>query len=331
MPPFISKLNPWRRARGETPAGSVPYRIECACGRVVEGKRRPEHQVVPCPHCGAEVFVFPLSPWPRIGRSGGSPAGEGPASTPPRLAPWKILLVLGPATAAALVLIVILLGGNGKAPDRTASPGPDPSPHLAAARTALDQGNFRTALKELAFVLSHQERLPVSLAQRRGLAQLRRQAALMADLLPVPLEELVREADDLGPDEWQLVFRDRYRGKGVLFDAEVCRTPAGLYELRYDLREGGQPVRIAIGDLDVIQELGKNMWLDHPTRLIVGGRLAGIGREPGDTWMVHFQPDSGVLLTDRPILLLTCPGLREDLPGLKRTLKRQAEWLESLP
>jgi hypothetical protein len=247
------------------------------------------------------------------------------------LAPWKILLPLGLAITATLALIVFLLQGNGKPPGNARPPSDDPAPHLAAARTALDQGNFRTALKDLASAEASQKSLPVPLAERRKLTQLRRQAALMADLIPVPLEELLQEANDLGPEEWRLVFTDRYRGKAVLFDAEVYRTAAGNYEVYYVLRAAGQPVRIAVGDLDMIKELGKNMCLDQPTRLIMGGRLADIGPEPGDNWVIHFQPESGVLLTDRAILLVACPGYRKGLPGLKRTLNRQAEWLTILP
>ena len=330
MPAFISKLNPWRKT-ARLAAGALPYRVECSCGQVIEGTRRPVHQVLPCPRCGAENFVFPLSPWPRIGPPGDPLSGQRRTGPLRRLAPWKILLPLGLAITATLILIVFLLHGNGNPQGNPAPPSKDPAPHLAAARTALDQGNFRTALKELALAEAIQKPLPVPLLERRKLTQLRRQAALMADLVSVPLEELLQEANDLGPDEWQLVFADRYRGKAVLFDAEVCRTGAGNYEVYYDLRAGGQPVRIAVGDLDMIKELGKNMCLDQPTRLIMGGRLADIGPEPGDNWVVHFQPESGVLLTDRAILLVACPGYRKGLPGLKRTLNRQAEWLTILP
>jgi hypothetical protein len=243
------------------------------------------------------------------------------------------LLVLGLATMAALVLIVWLIQGKGPSQAKSTSPPPEAAPHLAAARTALDQGNFRTALQELDLVRSIQDRLTVSLAERRELTQLRRQAALMADLLGVPLEEVLREADDLGPEEWQLVFRDRYRGKAVLFDAEVSRDPAGHYELGYSLRPAweGEPARVAIGDLELITDLGKNLHLDQAKRLIFGGRLAGIGQEPSGNWVVHFQPQSGVLFTDRAILVVACPALREDARELERTLKRQAEWLAALP
>ena len=112
MPPFISKLNPWRKTPRPAQAGTLPYRVECACGQVIEGTRRKGHQVIPCPRCGVENFVFPLSPWPRIGPPGGPAASQREPGSKRRLAPWKILLPLGLAITATLILIVFFLQGK---------------------------------------------------------------------------------------------------------------------------------------------------------------------------------------------------------------------------
>jgi hypothetical protein len=328
---IIPKLQPWWKGKPAVPTGPVPYRIECGCGHVLEGARQPEYQVLPCPKCGSRIFVLPLSAWPRVAGSRAAATEGGRVRLWNWPAPWKIVLVVGLATMTALILFVGLLHQSEPSPKLATAQPPDPSPRLAAGRTALDQGNFRTALDELDAVRSMQDRLAMSLAQRRELSQLRRQAALLADLLAAPLEELLREADDLGPDEWQLVFRDRYRGKAVLFDALLRRTAAGNVELAYVLRAGTQPARLAIGDLELITRLGKDMHLDRPTRTILGGRLSRIGQEPSGTWVVHFEAKSGVLLTDRASLLISCPSLRDDARDLERVLKRQSAWLANLP
>src|SRR5262249_38279406 len=97
------------------------------------------------------------------------------------------------------------------------------------------------------------------------------------------------------------------------------------------LRTGPHAARLAIGDLELIAGLGKNMHLDQPARLIFGGRLARIGQEPSGRWVVSFEPRSGVLWTDRAMLLVACPLLRDDIGALDKVLKQQKAWLASLP
>jgi hypothetical protein len=68
--------------------------------------------------------------------------------------------------------------------------------------------------------------------------------------------------------------------------------------------------------------------LDPPPRLIFGGRLAGLAREAGGGWVVRFEPDSGVLLTDAAALA-ACSPVPPDADALQ-TLRRQEEWLREL-
>jgi hypothetical protein len=199
---------------------------------------------------------------------------------------------------------------------------------LASAHTALAQGNFRTALFDLDAVVAPDRRL--SLAQRRNVVRLRRQAALLVDLSDVPLEAIIRHAREVSPDEWQLVFPRRYQGRAILFDAEVTRTATGRYEIDYALQVGNQTGRVALGDLDLVRQLGKQTHLDQPTRLIVGGRLGGVAQDPAGTWVISLLAESGVLMTDRVAVVAACPGLADDAE-LEELLKRQRAWLAELP
>jgi hypothetical protein len=161
---------------------------------------------------------------------------------------------------------------------------------------------------------------------RREVEQLRRQAALVADLGEVPLQEVLRHAAETAPDEWRLVFPHRYQGKAVLFDAQVSRDAAGKFQLEHFLFLGDETARVAVGDLDLFRHLR----LDRPCRLIVGARLAGVGREPSGGWVIRLEPGSGVLMTDRDVVTTACPFLRDD-PELPEVLGRQQSWLADVP
>jgi hypothetical protein len=63
--------------------------------------------------------------------------------------------------------------------------------------------------------------------------------------------------------------------------------------------------------------------------VLFGARLAGCFREAGGGWVIHFEPESGVLLTDPGAAASCCPAP----PGreLEEVLRRQEEWLSDLP
>ncbi len=322
---LAAKVKRWWAPRPASRAdSSTAFAVECICGQVVEGTRQPGAQLVPCPKCGSRLFVFPQSPWPLV--SGVRPrvrAADGPA---PVGVPTAALVLVAGATLA-VVCLILWLALPRPDPDDEAARAPEPAgPHLRAARSALAQGKFQTALHELEVVRAAQEGRPPPLAQRRAVAHLERQARLLADLLDVPLGDLLRNAGELPQQEWELVFDRRYRGKAVVFDAEVSRDAAGKPRLEWLLRVGGEDARLDVADLGLF----KHLRLDQPTRLIFGVRLEGVGRDPAGAWVVRFRPDSAVLLTDRPTVEVVCPALRPDAE-LPEVLKRQERWLAELP
>jgi hypothetical protein len=198
-------------------------------------------------------------------------------------------------------------------------------PHLAAARAALTQGSFETAHQELSRVRTLPGWEKLTEAERRDLVHLQRQAALLADLLEVSLQEIVRHARETAQGEWQLVFAKRYRGKAVLLDAEGSQDGAGRLRLDHLVRVGGVEARVLLDDLDLVQRLVRQSRLDHPQRLILGVRLESVGQEPNGSWVIRLQPASGVLMTDRSALGGACPDLLKG-PDLDEVLKRQMAW-----
>ena len=84
----------------------------------------------------------------------------------------------------------------------------------------------------------------------------------------------------------------------------------------------GTTVRLALEDLVLLRDLP----LDAEPRVIFGARLARCAREEGGTWVVRFEPDSGVLLTDAGAVEACFPAAMDE--RLRETLVRQKGWVE---
>ena len=321
-------LRRWRPA----PSGSsvvVPFEVTCACGQVVRGRRLRRHQVVRCPACGAAVFVLPRSPWPPVD---GSPLPAGGAA-PRARSPWLMPAVAGAVSLAILVVLFLLalpLLSRHPSVRRTeeASPAERLAVRLDLGRRALADGNYRVALRELNLAVEVRDSHPGLLAPAddRRLTRLQRQADLLARLLNRSLEEIVQEAALVrDPDEWQARFDDDYRGRSVIFDDAVGRDADGRPALAtYAVIVNKETVRLALEDLKLFQALP----LQPPARMLFGARLAGCARGEGGGWVIRFEPDSGVLLTDPGAAASCCPAPlgRE----LEEVLRRQEEWLDDL-
>jgi hypothetical protein len=327
---FAQKVQRWWKGTRPEPVTGVPFTVECLCGKAVTGHRQLAHQVVACNHCGAKVFVLPQSPLPglasgRLRRR--SRLGE-PNAT--RLWPWVVALLVASAALVVLGLLLWLPRAQSDSAATSEAVSREVGPHLAAAEAALPLGNFETALQELTLARKLPGWADLPLARRRGLAQLRRQAGLLADLLEVSLQEIVRHAKETSQAEWQLVFNRRYRGKAVLLDAEVGRDGAGQLRLEHLVRVGGAEGRVRIDDLELVQQLARQGRLDIPQRLIIGVRLEAVGQEPNGSWLFRLHAESGVLMTERSALAGACPDLLHD-PDLPEVLKRQSAWMTDLP
>ncbi len=304
-------------------AQATPYEVVCGCGRSVRGERERRHQVVPCPGCGRALFVLPRSPWP----AEDAPAVAGRASS------WRWPIVAGRASAAAIVagfLIALpyLARGRGESGARQTEPtltGGAILAREAEGKKALGEGNFDLALRELDAAVGLRDQQPnlLSPEQHRRLNQLQREADLLDRLSPVLLEDVCRQAAAArDADNWKGRFDKSYRGKTILFDAEVglqAGRPAFLF---YTVEVGkDETARVALEDLALLRDLP----LVPPQRLLFGARLASCSREARGAWVIRFQPDSTVLLTDEGAATICCPA-----PGLAEVLARQRRWVKDV-
>jgi hypothetical protein len=192
--------------------------------------------------------------------------------------------------------------------------------HQATARQALVEANYHQALKELDAAKQLSDRHPRVLSddERFQLEQLHRQCDLLARLLNIPLQEVVKEASRAHDEDWPTRFKDLYQGHSVLFDDLLRADDKGRPMLHtYEVWVGDEKVRLAWEEVRAL----RNLSLDPPQRVFFGARLAKVAREPGG-WVIHFDPDSGVLFTDPEITY--CVPLDENL---RKVLERQERWL----
>jgi hypothetical protein len=316
-------LRPGQRGDRVPAEAAVAFEVVCSCGRPVRGERRTQHQVVPCPTCGQALFILPRGAWPA---GATRPAAAAAARAPHRLL-WR--LALAAVAAAALGSIVLYLVLHPLLSPRPASSEPVQKPDearqsLEAGRQALAAGSYRRARQLFKDALEQAGIQPEGLTaeEARELARLDRQADLLARLLPLSLEELLHQGRHVSDDhEWQQMFADYYQGRTVLFDDVVRRNAAGRPVLAlYAVTDGGVSARLALEDLTLWQRVP----LDPPARLLFGARLQRLAREEGGAWVVRFEPDSGVLLTDAKAAATVCPVPLE--ADLLEVLHRQASW-----
>jgi hypothetical protein len=324
---LVSRAQRWWQNVRRQPAAPVAFEVACACGEVARGQRQARHQELRCARCTQPVFVLPYSPLRPVADDGTSAAG-GPSSLL-QSRPWLLPVAAAVVTLALVVLAFVYFLPRIMSP-REATPATAPEdlrPLVEAGKTALAEGNFQAAANSLVKARRLREAHPdlLTAAEARQLNQLARQADLLADLLTVPLQEILAlAASSRNDEEWQALFDRRFRHAAVVFDAEVQRD-AGQYRLDYLLRAPNEPARVELNDLKLLPLLP----LDQPRRLLFGARLASVGREAQGVWVVRFAPDSGVLLTDLDTAAACCcQPLDEEL---RAVVRRQEEWVKELP
>jgi hypothetical protein len=255
----------------------------------------------------------------------GAKSRVGTPSAPRRLL-WRLLLV---ALAAAVTGMFILYLTLGPLLSRRAATTAPLSPaavkeQFEAGRQALAAGHFRRARVFFDDAEGLRQRVPEALTaeESRELRRLQRQAQLLARLMSQSLQEVLHQGRRVHDDqEWETLFAEEYRGRSVVFDDVVRRNAAGRPELAVlTIVDDGVPARLALEELKLLERVP----LEPPPRLLFGARLAHVGREEGGAWVVRFEPDSGVLLTDLGAAEAICPAPLS--PELKELLRRQAEW-----
>jgi hypothetical protein len=235
-------------------------------------------------------------------------------------------VVAGLATLAVLVLaILVLLPYLARESPETPK---DLRQLIEAGQRALDEGRFNQAAQDLrqAWLRVQEQPRLLPLAEQRELYQAHRQADLLDGLLSQSLSELLAQAQAAGrEEEWQARFSKDYQGKSVIFDDEVVLDGDGRATLRFTSIQSGEVLaRLALEELRLLFRLP----LGQPQRVIFGARLARFAREPGGHWVIRFEPESGVLLTDPGAFRACAPILLDRDPDIVKVLDRQTGWVE---
>jgi hypothetical protein len=305
------------------PERPVPCEVACNCGWVYRGLRRGRSHVARCGACGGFLFVFPRSPLPPVADE--PPAGLEEAAATRRRSPWLLPVVAACLTLAVVVggyvfLFSSLLHPSGHADADSSRKG---GPH--AAEKSLSK-SLEDGRQELAARNFHQAFEVLNEACNRHphdkeLRQLLRQAELLKELVDKPLEVILHDGQMVGnAEEWKARFR-KYEGHSVVFDDVIGRAPNGEYQLQnYEVTAGDERVVVKL-DLALFDSLP----LERPRRLLFGARLASVARE-GGVWVVRFERDSGVLLTEEGAV--TACGLAPLDAELRELLRQQEQWVK---
>ena len=296
---------------------TLNYDIACPCGGHVRGQRLSRQQVVPCPACGELRFVLPSSPLPEL------PASIVTAPTSKRLPAFAIASVAVSGLVVIVVVGIILL----RPWWRFGQPAEPPASEerlkelTAEGNSALADGAYLRAARQFEAALAVGDKLggrPA--ADRRRLAQLHRQAALLGDLLAESPAEIVRQAVGLPEAEWQEVFRRRYAGAALVLDDTISRGADGRYQMGFRIVTHAGEAHLDLAPLRILRDLP----MAQPQRFLLGLRLAALRRDAAG-WAFTADPDSGVLLTDPEVFagLSLAPDAE-----IHEVLKRQRAWVE---
>lgn len=299
---------------------SAGFRVYCSCGAVYSGLRQAAQQILTCQKCQKAIFVLPRSPWATPGESlSTAPAKSfGNKKLVQLLAGASILLLIG--GGIGFLMIQNIKDRPGGPPD-VVSQEEKVREILAKAGQLLAQGQFRLAQKEL----QSQEYLLASATSNEALSwkQTLGQAQLLADLAPEPLEDIIRHAAGATTEGWLADFADRFQNKALVFDAVFRRPPHGAITGNYEVHLPGlDGVKLVFDNITCLQCVD---WMEN-RRVILGVRLASIRLEPpGPLWVVRFDPDQCVLLTDPGAAASLCPEFAD--PEVRKHLDLQAAWL----
>jgi len=289
---------------------------------------------VRCASCGRDVFVFPVPPLPA--ELGGGVTAGGPPRLPivlPQVRFWFSPVLAGLAALLVVAAVIgLILRSHRPAAARERNEPLTPGraalqfdTHEQIIRSALTDGSFRLALRELDTARSLHAQFPgvVTPERREQFRQWHLQATLLTDLLGESLGEIFEHSLGLDEREWQAAFRERYGGKAFVLDTRVWRDAGGHLRIDYQLHGGGLP-----GDWDVEEfALFRQLPLAYPQRLVFGARLAEVARTGRDRWRARPEPDSGALITDPAVASGLSLPLDEEV---RAVLRRQAGWASDL-
>jgi hypothetical protein len=290
--------------------------VPCYCGAVWTGARGVDRQIVSCSSCGRRLFIFPASPWLEIAAQD----APTPASVSLARRDWLriVLAVAFTFLLLAGLIFVFLYSQRNRPPPPSPDRAEEVRKRLDQAERWLRQGEFRRADEELRKLNALVPHASLSSDETRAFKQLQAEAGVLADLSAEPLEDLLRHAATGSEEEWETEFAARYRGKSVIFDAEVYPVE-GEWRLDYPLGPAAK-ARLTLEGVSLFGHIPEKTR----QRAIFGVRLKSIRLETTG-WVIRFEPDSAVFLTQGDAAAHACPPLGE--PGARDLLARQAEWL----
>jgi hypothetical protein len=197
--------------------------------------------------------------------------------------------------------------------------------HQEEGEKAWQAGDYTKAAEELRAARALRLELGEPTASESALRseQMEHQADLVANSLSKPLADLLDEWQAVGDADLRKLFAER-QGKTVAFDVLISRDGAGAFQYRQYL---GRPLpRLELQDLTGL----KKVPLGERQRMIFGVKLASLRRDrarPADDperWVVGFQPDSFVPITDRKIAQALHLPIDDAMPEV---LRRQLEFV----
>jgi hypothetical protein len=237
---------------------------------------------------------------------------------------WRWPLLAAAITLAVVcgVILLFLSRPRGRIDANAARPEDQRSAYITQGRASLKAGDYVRASRQLAAARTLLEHSPVlSGIERRRVERDAKLGALLADLLAESPVEILRHAVGLSENEWREAFRLRYAGKSILLDDTLHRDPQDVFHSDFRMRVVNHDAKIRFEDLSLLRKLP----LNRPTRVVFAFRIASVTRDSNLAWMLHPDPDSGVLIHDPAVLSGT--SLVPDGP-LIEALRRQKEWFE---
>jgi hypothetical protein len=229
--------------------------------------------------------------------------------------------VFGVIALATLLYVYVLIPSKPALPAVSAE---EIEAQVDEGRKSLADGHYSDAAESLAKAQSNLAGQPGLLtpAGRRQLAQLHRQAAILADWPREPLDKILARTGSLNEDEWRAVAGN-YKGKTAVLDLSLRRDASRQYHVDFTRPMVVARLRLELQNLKLLDSLP----LDARERVVFAASIAEIRREDRGAFNVRFEPDSGVLLTDVNANVL---GEVPDA-AFRALLERQKTWAAELP
>ena len=249
----------------------------------------------------------PARPKPRpLAPSPSPPSLEPVAATVPRLT-WREWALVHRNPLLAVGLVVLVLGAISVRRWRQRQ---EDLPRIAEiGRTEgfrkLDSGDFFAAKKILADASAAVDAMGGRFEGADAIRQAAREAAILTDLVPRSLEELVEEAAtyrDLAG--WSAHFSSMYRGRSIILETTITSVPdpskpSSSYADAYRILVGRGPKPTARGRIDYDGfELFELSAPKVGEIKLFGARLNTLEFDrSANLWVLTLEPDSGAFVT----------------------------------